>query len=238
MYKKLKKGDFVKVLKELLYTLALCVNIPLIAMEQAIENHSQFIERTRSLTPSQKQSSDLFQYFRYPIFGTLKTAGLYGNFEVQCPNNKFTAIFRSINDDFTEKEWNENPEFQPQLVLLNPAKFAYQIKLLENEMNKRFQAIALAADGNTFAIAYTKKSNAGKWNTKIKIQKADTKKTTDIIILPSTFKLADTYKYHAAIAFNKQTTAIIIWGIWLDKNLRKNGLAKANDYVISLIKTQ
>lgn len=158
------------------------------------ETESEFIARTKKLPRSQQYTNTLFELFIEP-------SGAYGGFHVTCPYDRNQVLLRPAENGI-----------KSQLVVINSEGHIYARQFLGR---KKIMAIALAANRELFAAIYQKHylHYPAKTTDILKVKELGTKKTVNKSVLPKTFETASAYYSSPVIAFNKQGTHVIVWGV-------------------------
>lgn len=175
------------------------------------ETKKEFIMRTQNLPFSKKYTHPLSKYFIEP-----RGAGV--GYYVTCPYNKHFALLRPVEE-----------KSKSQLVIVNAELDVYARQFLNY---KKIIAIALASKLDIFATIHEKQ---GDTTDILKIRRIDTKETIKKFVLPKTFEIASAFNAHPGIAFNKQGTDIIVWGVDSTQRSSYKGSAygtPALDYMI------
>lgn len=162
------------------------------------EKRAEFVNRTQKMSCSKLYTHYLSNYFIEP-----HGAGV--GYYVMCPNDMHHALLRPA-----EKER------KAQLVVLTAtanAPFGVDVYARQFLGYKRYLAVALAAQRDLFATIHeTPECEI------VKIRKIDTKKTLKKISIPKYFEIASTFNANSALAFNKQGTEVIVWGVHVIRN--------------------
>lgn len=159
-----------------------------------LETNHEFADRTLALPASKQYTNPLSNYFIEPRGASL---GYY----ITCPFNIYRGALRPAS--------NNQPS---QLLVITSEGDVRARQFLDH---KNVIALALSSNPDIFARVYRKSSQNNPHNTTdiLKIQRVDTKQTIKKIVLPKLFEIATAHCANQAIAFNKQGTAIIVWGI-------------------------
>ncbi len=203
-------------LKKFMSIFFICNSALIHCMELTAETKNEFISRTQNLPCSKKYTHALSQYFIEP-------RGASVGYYTMCPYGKYYAALRSAE---------ESQRQSSQLIVFTHTGDVYARQFLNCRLYKNITAIALAAKGDMFATIYE-----GAWYQPalLKIRKLSTKKTIKKYEISTGFQVASTFNANAAIAFNKQGTKVIVWGV--DVSQRGSYLGTAHgapalDYMI------
>jgi len=203
-------------LKQLIIFSIACNSALIHCMELTTETKNEFVSRTRSLPCSKQYTHKLSNYFIEPRGASI---GYYA----MCPNEQFPVALRPAE---------ENKRQPSQLIVLTQEGDVYARQFLNCKLYKNITAIALASKRDIFSTIYE-----GAWYQPalLKIRELSTKKTIKKYEISTDFQVASTFNANPAIAFNKQGTKVIVWGVNVPKRGSYLGTAHgvpAIDYMI------
>lgn len=181
------------------------------SMQNALETEREFIRRTHIL-PACKQ------YGNNPLFGLFIEPSqpiVDAHYFVWSPCCKYRAVLRPAIDNK-----------RSQLVVVTPEGYVRARQFLDTN---KIIALALSSNPDVFASIY-QRNNDPRYPSDItevvRIQRVDTKRTIKEIVLPKTFETACAANTNSVIAFNKEGSKIIVWGI----NAMQRGSYKGSAY--------